>query len=126
MGFSGSLFLAALFRLRFLALFFPESRERFMFEFKIAGLLAALGLHGRHFRLGGTHDNLGQNADDIVFHLFEHTGEHLEGFALIFLFGFFRGITTQLDTLAEIIHGRQVLLPMAVEGLQQDTLFEIP
>jgi len=73
----------------------------------LIGLLAGLDLH-RH-----------QRAGDLVLDLVEQHGEQFKRFALVLLLGLLLGIAAQVDALAQVVEGGEVLAPMGVDALQQ-------
>ena len=66
----------------------------------------------------------GDHLHHLGFHAVEHLGEHLERLALELLLRILLGVAPQADALAQVIHRRQVLLPVVVEHLQHHGLLE--
>src|SRR5690606_10322781 len=92
-------------------------------------LLHALGrgtlgrLHRRDF-LFAADAHPRQQRHDVVLHLVEQLAEQVEGFVLVLLLRLLLGIAAQVDALAQVVHARQVLLPVVVEHAEHDVLLD--
>ena len=75
--------------------------------------------------LRGLHPHVHQNTRNIVLHAVQQLSEQHESFALVFLFGLLLGVTPQVDALAQVVQGRQMFAPLAVDGLQQHHPLEL-
>ena len=61
----------------------------------------------------------------LVLEVFQQLFKQLEGLALVLLLGVLLGVGAQVNTLAQMIHGGQVLLPQGIEHLQHDLFFDL-
>ena len=81
------------------------------FNSRFLNLLRCLNAHGH------------QHFDHFIAHTVQHVGEQLESFALVFLFGIFLGVTTQMNTLTQVIqslhsrYDRTVVEQAAIAGV---------
>ena len=84
------------------------------------------GVHGLHFYRRLLHHGIfvalnlhrSQQRGDIVFDAAPQAFKHGKCFALVFLLGIFLCVAAQMDALTQIIHGRQMFAPVAVDHLQ--------
>src|SRR5215470_16196807 len=63
----------------------------------------------------GAHLDGGDERDGLVLDALEHRGEHLERLALELETIVLLRVAAQMDALAQVVHGRQVLAPVLVE-----------
>src|SRR5690606_31124851 len=92
-------------------------------------LLHALGrgalgrFHRRDFLFtADTHPR--QQRHHVVLDLVQQFAEQVEGFVLVLLLRLLLGIAAQVDALAQVVHARQVLLPVVVEHAEHDVLLD--
>src|SRR5581483_8691509 len=85
------------------------------------GLAALAFLHRGDFGLALDADAR-QARDDLGLHAFEHRLEQLEGLALELLLGLLLRVAAQIDALAQVVHGGEMLLPVLVQHLEQEEL----
>src|SRR5690606_15697290 len=103
-----------------------QRRHLFMLEShalrQLLGFTAQAGLFlGRIFT---AHLDMGKHADRVALDGLEQVLEQGKGFALVFLFGVLLRIATQVNTVAQVIHGRQVVFPQIIQHTQDDLLLE--
>ena len=60
-----------------------------------------------------------QRAGDGIFDGVQHLPEQLKSLALVLLLGLLLGVAAQMDALAQVIQGAEVVAPMRINGLQQ-------
>ena len=66
-----------------------------------------------------------QHTNQFMLDLVKQALEQLESFFLVFLLGVFLGVAAQVDALAQVIHARQVLFPVAIQNLQHQVLLDL-
>ena len=67
-----------------------------------------------------------ENGDRIELDALEHRGEQLEGLALVLVAIVLLRIAAQMDALAQVVHGAEMLAPLLVEHLEHDVLLDVP
>ena len=77
-----------------------------------------LVLHVLH-RLG-----VEEELDDVVFDALPHVLEEREGLALVLNQGVSLAVGPEADALPQVVEGQQVVLPLAVDGIEQEELLE--
>ncbi|MCY1451084.1 hypothetical protein D9M71_679320 [compost metagenome] len=65
-----------------------------------------------------------QHANRIALDVVEQLLEQGERLALVLLLGVLLRIAAQVDTVTQVVHGRQMVLPQVVEHAQEDLLLE--
>src|SRR5215468_8048491 len=73
----------------------------------------------------GAHLDGGNEGHGLVFDALEHGGEHLERLALELETIVLLRVAAQVNALAQVVHGCQVLAPVLVELAQHDLLFHV-
>src|SRR5471030_1119291 len=68
--------------------------------------------------------NVRQHTDRVALDRIQQLGEQRVGLALVLLLRVLLRITTQMDAVTQVIHGRQVVFPQVVEHAQYDLLLE--
>ena len=81
--------------------------------------------HRRHRRRFGLELRIGEHPRHILADDDEHAFEQRKGFRLIFIERRLLRIGTQVDDLAQRIKRRQMLLPVMIERLEQEVLFDL-
>ena len=66
----------------------------------------------------------GQCLYHFVINTVEHGREHFKRFAFVFLYRIFLRVSTQPDTLPQVVHRCQMIFPVTIEDHQGDFLFE--
>ena len=84
----------------------------------------ALELFALDFRLAA-HLDLRHRRDGIELNPVEHRGKQLECLALVFLLGILLRVAAQENTLTHVIHRREMLAPMLVQGTQHHFLLDV-
>ena len=82
----------------------------------VGGLLQRFGLANAHRQ---------QHAGDFVLHGIDQLAEQFKRLTLVFLLGLFLCKTTQVDALAQVVQRRQVIAPVRVKALQQDSTLKV-
>jgi hypothetical protein len=87
---------------------------------------------GRASSLGGIveilltlNSNARENADRVMLDLLEHRTKHLKGLALILLLRVLLRVRPQPDALSQVVHGRQMFLPVHIELPQHHLFFNV-
>ena len=72
------------------------------------------------------HLDQGQGPDSIFTHPVHHGFEHTEPFDLVLGEGVSLAVTSQADPLSQLIHVVQMILPLAIQDLEKNDLFQFP
>ena len=67
-----------------------------------------------------------EDRDGVELDALEHGGEQLEGLALVLVAIVLLRVAAQVDALAQVVHGAEMLAPLLVEHLEHDVLFDVP
>ncbi len=69
--------------------------------------------------------DLRNRRDGVVLDAVEHRGEQFERLALVFLLRILLRVAAQVNPLAHVVHGREMLAPMLIERLQHHLLLDV-
>src|SRR5690606_23963493 len=75
-------------------------------------------------RVFATHLNMAEHADGVALDRLQQLLEQGEGLALVFLLGVLLRVAAQVNAVAQVIHGRQMVFPQIVQYTQQNLLLE--
>ena len=87
------------------------------------GLRLLLRFHFSQF-LSGRHMHAGQVCHNIRLDDRQHVDEQVKGFFFVFLLRVLLRIAAQMNALAQVIHGSQMLFPVAVKRIQHEMAFQ--
>ncbi len=97
-----------------------------MFELHATGQLFGVLTQACLFFLWifATNLNMREHTDGVALDRVEQFLEQREGLALVFLLRVLLSVAAQVDTVTQVVHGRQVIFPQVVQHAQEDLLLE--
>ncbi len=71
------------------------------------------------------HFDLREQRDGLELHAIQHGGEELEGLALVLVAVVLLRVAAQMDALAQVVHGGQMIAPVLVQHAQHHVLLDV-
>ncbi|RMV05524.1 hypothetical protein ALP17_05450 [Pseudomonas savastanoi] len=103
-----------------------DARRRSVFELHTTGQFFGFLTQARLFFLWifATNLNMRKHTDGVALDRIQQLLKQREGLALVFLLRVLLSVAAQVDTVTQVVHGRQVIFPQVVQHAQEDLLLE--